>query len=73
MYISLCNRLDIFCVHNLLSHIPLYILDVHVGVLYIRMCVSTSIILLKKMYLHVSAYINTTCVDAKMSEFPALK
>lgn len=35
MYISLCNSLDIFCVYNLLSPIPVYILDVHVGVLYI--------------------------------------
>ncbi|XP_014795645.1 PREDICTED: sorting and assembly machinery component 50 homolog [Calidris pugnax] len=31
MYISLWNRLDLFCVYNLLSHVPLYILDAHVG------------------------------------------
>lgn len=34
----LCNRLDIFCVCNLVLCIPLYILGEHVGALWIQMC-----------------------------------
>lgn len=36
IYISLCNRLDIFCVYNLVWYTSLYILEEWVGMLWIQ-------------------------------------